>query len=235
MQKIISSILLLAMCSTLATAQTNLSSKALAQGSWQLGLSTDYTTHTSVIALAPSARFTALPPTTSQGLAQIGINATGGYMLLPHLLVAADMHYVWQPKQIELDTATATHLNVGLLLRYYLPIGSSVAIYPEAAIGYADTHLNLERSYKTLSEYGYYRRHTMTLAGTETAFGLGLLAFVSKHIAIDIAARYHFANEKGNDHLYLGNSQYADESDAATTYTRSGIGFRLGVQAFLFR
>jgi hypothetical protein len=235
MQKIISSILLLAMCSSIATAQNSLSGKALAQGSWQLGLSSDYTTHTSIIAIASGPRTAASPPYTSQGLAQIGINATGGYMLLPHLLVAADIHYNWQPKQIELDTATATHLNVGLLMRYYLPIGNSIAIYPEAAVGYADTHLNLVRSYKTLSEYGYYRKNTMTLTGTETAFGLGLLAFVSKHIAIDVAARYHFANEKGNNHFYLGNSQYADEGDAAATYSRSGIGFRLGVQAFLFR
>ncbi len=134
-----------------------------------------------------------------------------------------------------------TNIFAGPLLRYYIPIGRIVALYPEASLGYR-SYANImyaegESAFIPGGSLEKYEQRIVTLAG---GFGFnvgGGVAFrLSEHFALDVTTRFGGGKIKGktkDESDYPSSAGYVKNPEMDTDITFGTIDILIGFQIYV--
>jgi hypothetical protein len=151
----------------------------------------------------------------------IGIDPNVSYFVIDHLSVGlvTPLTYMWYKPDGADQKTTYTSYSVGPLIRYYFPLGSHWAIFPEASYSYGWT---VTKGYYYVSGDKVqvtYRGNTRNLQG-----GLGLVYFLNPNIGVEGKFRYQSMRD-----TYNRTDVGLDHVD------NNSFDFTIGMQVYLFR
>lgn len=135
----------------------------------------------------------------------------------------------------------ATHIFAGPLVRYYIPVGSVVALYPEASLGYRSyahvMYAEGERAFIPGGSLEKYEQRIITIAnGFGFNVGAGIAFRLSEHFAIDVTTRFGGGKIKGktkDESDYPSSAQYVKNPEMDTEITFGTIDVLIGFQIYI--
>jgi hypothetical protein len=151
----------------------------------------------------------------------ISIDPNVSYFVIDHLsvgVVTPFMYTRYKPEGVD-QKSTYSSYSVGPLIRYYFPLGSHWAIFPEASYSYGWT---VTKGYADVSGDVVsvtYRGNARNLQG-----GLGLVYFLNPNIGVEGKLRYQSMRD-----TYHRTDVGLDHID------NNAFDFTIGLQVYLFR
>jgi hypothetical protein len=138
-----------------------------------------------------------------------------------NLGVVTPFLYRWYKPDVSDQKTTYTSYSIGPLIRYYFPLGTHWAIFPEASYSYGWT-VTKGNSYSYVS--GSYGPRTFRGNARNLQGGLGLVYFLNPNIGVEGKFRYQSMRD-----TYNRSDLGLDHAD------NHAFDFTIGLQVYLFR
>ncbi len=155
------------------------------------------------------------------------VSSRNGRFVMDDLSVGFD--FQWKEKELAFQnqkTEFERHGFIGLWMRYYVPFfGTSLAMYPEASVGYGN--------YKSETRHSnaHWNIHNLTTAdGFAYNVGLGITQFISNTISFEITGRYQGGTLSGTG---PNNDEYSYKSKSNIEIELSNIDILFGIMIYL--
>ena len=134
-----------------------------------------------------------------------------------------------------------THIFAGPLVRYYIPIGDVVALFPEASLGFRNyTNIMYAEGEKAFIPGGSLEKYEQRIVTMANGFGFNLgagIAFrLSEHFALDVTTRFGGGKIKGktkDESDYPSSAQYQKNPEMDTDITFGTIDILIGFQIYI--
>ncbi|MBU2650867.1 MAG: outer membrane beta-barrel protein [Bacteroidetes bacterium] len=135
----------------------------------------------------------------------------------------------------------ATNIFVGPIIRYYIPLGKVVALYPEASLGFRNySHLMYAEGKQVFmpggSEETYEQRILTVASGFGYNMGAGIAFRLSEHFALDVTTRWGGGKIKGktkDDSSYPSSANYQKFPEMDTDIAFATIDVLIGFQIYI--
>lgn len=192
------------------------------------------------------------------------ISSRNAYFVIPNLGIGVDIQVdiagdAWEPEGNFKDNMTydyngttlpvkdyvqgqgATTMFFGPFIRYYIPIGKVVAIFPEGSIGYRMvgdiTYIEGKVTFPNgTSEEKFENIFTTRVGGLGYNMGLGCAFRLSPHFALDATCRWGGGNIKGNTEDksdYPSSAGYVKVPNYDVTVKYAAIQILIGFQIYI--